>query len=372
MNESLGLRVLTEMPVLLLALVSFLLSGVWPKIGLAATAILVLVLVGKRRFLIGSSALLAVVGALFLIPLAQKTCLKPQPRPFLQLTLDLARRQWHVGEKPWYLLRIKNLGYREVFIMDGFWINQAFICDNFQDKKRTYFEITGPDGKLLKPNCWLEWGQHGEFNLWANDCGGELCNSMGGQRGPTGMTVKPGETYTATPSVVAPLKDEEGWGLRDARIRPDSTSAEIASAKELWKLQEQYQKEFGGVKRYQFDPMKPPQTVAGFRILDGFFIRKPGIHRMKAVYDSLRGLGPLSADEEIEQLRQTLGHEPFDKMKQEVRKEWGAMKAEDLEKRRKWRAEAERCDRDGFEDDRFSDSPCVRVESNTVEIEVVP
>jgi hypothetical protein len=361
------------MPALLLAFGRFLLSGAWAKIGLAAAGILVLVLVGWRRSLIGFSALLAGVFVLFLIPPAQQACRKPQPKPFLQLTLEVARRQWHVGEKPWYLLRIKNLGYRKVFIRDGFWINQALICHNFDEKEGTYFEITGPDGKLLRPNCWLEFGQHGEFDLWANDCGDELCNSMGGQRGPTGMTVEPGATYTATPSVVAPLRDERrSASLLDARIKPDSTSAEIASIKELWKLQEQYQERFGGVKRYQFDPMKPPQTVAGFRILEGFFLRKPGIYRMKVVYDSLEIPAALSAEEEIENLRRRHGREPVEETKQSIIKEWNSMAPDELEQRRKWRVNDDQCNRDGFLDERGSlISVCVRLESNTVEIEVV-
>lgn len=240
-------------------------------VGLAVAAGLTAYLLGRRKaiFILATGAGLAL--SVWLGVLVYRATHRQPERP-LELTLQLARSQWRLKEMPWYLLQIKNVGYKKVVIQDEFWGEQARLKRNDSWKDGTYFEVVDPDGKPMEIN--LDWGQHGEFIFWANDCDGAIC-AFDDHRHAFYKELKRGDILTATPSVVAPLRGQNGQrGLVDARIPPGANKAEQDSYKKLWEMQ--------GLGRY--DPPQKP-LYPGYRVLEGYPFRKLGRYRMKAIYE---------------------------------------------------------------------------------------
>lgn len=240
-------------------------------VGLAVAGALIAYLLGRSRVVIILSAAsgIAVCGWLG-VQIYKATHRQPE-RP-IELTLRIAGAQWRRSEAPWYLLQIKNVGYKKVVIHDDFWGEQVALSQNNHLQRGTYFEVVDPDGKLMKPVFY--WGQHGEFSFWANDCNGEIC-AFDHNRHIFYKTLRRGEMLTATPSVVAPLKSSKGFlGLRDARIPRGTSKADQEYYKKLWELQ--------GYSSY--DPPQRP-LYPGYRILEGYRFRKTGRYRIKAIYE---------------------------------------------------------------------------------------
>lgn len=240
-------------------------------VGLAVAVGLIAYLLGRRKVVIILAAGAGLALTLWLGMLAYKATHRQPERP-VELTLQLARSQWGRKEMPWYLLEIKNVGYKKVTIQDKFWGEQVYLKRNDQSKSGTYFEVIEPDGKPMELS--LYWGQHGEFNFWANDCGGTIC-SFDDHRHIFYRTLKRGDILTATPAVVAPLREQgRQLGLVDARIPPGASKAEQESYKKLWEMQ--------GLGRY--DPPQKP-LYPGYRVLEGYPFRKLGRYRIKAIYE---------------------------------------------------------------------------------------
>lgn len=298
------------------------------------------------------------IGALLIAMVSPSGCRKPpEPeKPFI-LNLQLARRTWHVGESPWYLLQAKNVGYQKRFL-DPFWYDQTKLDDNSDYRavhgvkgNDTYFEITRPDGKVMTPDCMAAWGMHKEFQFWTNAKGD-----------PNAWPLKPGQTMAATPSVVAPVGMERrnGTGPADARVPPNATPAERKSYAELWK---QYQSELADDGRANDYTLDPKVLYPGYRILECYFFSRPGIYRMKAIMDETHDPMPLSADEDLEQSQKRLGRPPAKKFEEFIRKQWAAKTPQELEQKKKFRALGDKWRRG---------DPEFYVESSPVEIEVLP
>lgn len=251
-------------------------------VGLAVAAGLIAYLLGRRKVIIILAAGAGLTLSIWLGVLVYRATHRQPERP-VELTLQLARTQWRLNEMPWYLLQIKNVGYKKVTIQDKFWGEQVRLRRNDREKRGTYFEIVDPDGKPMK--AVLDWGQHGEFSFWENDCDGATC-AFDDHRHIFYRTLKRGDRLTATPSIVAPLRGQNRQlGLVDARIPPGASRAEQESYKKLWEMQ--------GLGRY--DPPQKP-LYPGFRVLEGYPFRKTGRYKMKAIYEPISAA---SAEETI-------------------------------------------------------------------------
>ncbi|MBI5884341.1 MAG: hypothetical protein HZB91_14695, partial [Elusimicrobia bacterium] len=197
----------------------------------------------------GAVALLAVCVALVLAAFWLRFRCR-QPEKFLELSLKLAKRQWRLGEHPWYLLQIKNVGCKTVLITDPFWVDQDYLIQNYDarpspfgpngwliTKQRTFFELTDPKGVELHSGR-PSWGFHGEHKFWTNDCGdGKECKTGDHPR----LELKPGETLTATPSMVLPIQppDKGDPFIRDGRDLPRSLPPNLPPDK-LEKLRQEW------------------------------------------------------------------------------------------------------------------------------------
>lgn len=316
----------------------------------------------RRLFRISALAIFC-----FSIHGCQKTPAGPEDRNrTLLLTLDLARNDWHMGEQPWYRLQFTNSGKKSITVFDSFWRDQAFLGQNSDRRENTYFEVLGPDGIEVKPGFLMEWGSHGEFRFWVNDCEGVICHPN--QLDGIAHDVGPGETFTATPSIVAPLRKSTGTGLLDARVPPGATPAEIDAYQKLWKIQERGL-EATDRKPYQFGLGKQPRPIAGYRILEGYHFRKPGKYRIKAVFDNRSWLTPVSAEEELRVHKEKYRREPDPETRAEIIAKWKRMSPKDLawyrRLRQDWEADLKRSPL-GPSQDKYL------IESNPVEFFVIP
>lgn len=272
-------------------------------------------------------ALLAAGSVLLMIVAGLRGCCR-QPEVFLELRLTLAKRQWRIGEKPWYLLQIKNVGCKTVWVKDPFWKDQDYLFKNHWEavdlsepggrrvtKQRTYFEVVFPQksidvfGKDIECPSSDMWGFHGEFKFWTNDCGGgQQCKVRRIICGPDilepgkercraddnmALEIKPGETLTATPSMVRPVRRGSLFGdpfARDARDLPTYETPKLPPDK-LDALRKSWQKTVEdtglmGDVRHKTDSAKARAALPkGYRILEGYLLWDPGIYRIKAVYE---------------------------------------------------------------------------------------
>ncbi len=254
----------------------------WTLAGLIISVGMTAYLLGRRKVLLICGTAAGVALFTWLCVLAYRATHHQPERP-LELTLQLARRQWGIDEEPWYLLQIKNVGYQKVTVPDNFWVKQVQLEQNSQSKEYTYFEVVDPDGRLMKFSA--EWGQHGEFFFWVNDCGGKICEyDNNGHH--FYFELKRGQVLTATPSVVAPLRKQDGLGLNDARIRPGSTKAEQEAYKKLWRIHQDEMEIMSGA-RHRSGAYEPPEKplYPGYRVLEGYAFKKIGRYRMKAIYE---------------------------------------------------------------------------------------
>lgn len=253
----------------------------------------------KYVFFVLSACLMIVVAGFFFWP--------RQPDVPLELRLELAHQRWYTSENIWYRLTVKNLGRKTILIRDPFWKIQGYNPINRRGEYGTFLQVLGPDGKEFRHGGWLANGFHGELALWANDCGGgKTCKS---KDIPHLIELKAGESFVATPSMVAPMRTERR-GLDDpGDLRalwappPKNWSREqVAQAQDEWrKIVED--SVLWGSPGYRRDPNSPPESLpAGFRVLDGYDLNKPGRYRIQATYVPLgiagnpRDYGSIPAD----------------------------------------------------------------------------
>lgn len=209
----------------------------------------------------------------------------PERKPVLELQLKLARREWYVGQSPWYLLTMKNVGDAPVMIFDPAWFFQSKMIENGEKEFETYFEVTGPDGKELRLP-FAPWGIHGELAFWGNDCGGgRLCESY------LPPTLKPGDAITATPSMERPVRRDsdtlDGYDMRAIPYAPDGWPADkVKKLKQDWKAAVDSIWLMGNPRLKTNAAAARAALLRGYRILEGYDFKHPGIYRIRAVYNT--------------------------------------------------------------------------------------
>jgi hypothetical protein len=207
-----------------------------------------------------------------------------QPEKPLEMHLSLSKRQFKAGEFLWYKIELKNVGRKSVRIQDPFWRRQSVLFE-WGTHSQTHFEITGPDGKPVGP-LRLPWGYHGELHFWSNDCGGgQFC-----PRELTNIALKGGQTLTATPSMVRPIRPRNPDALDDPgdpralpAIPPGLSKEQAAALPAKWKTTVEQSGWLMGDPTFRPDPkeLPPPRD---YRVLDGYIFDTPGVYKMKAVY----------------------------------------------------------------------------------------
>lgn len=194
---------------------------------------------------------------------------RKQPDVPLELKLTLVRTKLKPHDAIWYVLEAKNIGLKPLMILDEFWREQRYFSRNCALNAQTMFEIIGPDGKEIPCNLYAL-GDHGEFDFWANS------------RGTFKMELGAGESTTATPSIIAPVR---GNAHRDFRTGP-SKARRLEWSKSLKRDQERAgEKEWPEWARVPFE--RPVWAPADARILVGYDVVAPGKYRIRAVYRSL-------------------------------------------------------------------------------------
>lgn len=208
---------------------------------------------------------MALAAALTFI-LGASACRK-QPEVPLELKLTLVRSKLKPHDAIWYVLEGKNVGVKPLMILDEFWREQRFLSRNCAlNNSDTTFEIIGPDGKTVECNLYAL-GDHGEFNFWANG------------RGTFRMELKAGETTKATPSIIAPIRDNPHFDYRAGPI-PARRDEWMQSLKaDQMKGRDDDWPEWA---RVPFD--RPVWAPADARILQGYDVVKPGKYRIRSVY----------------------------------------------------------------------------------------
>lgn len=219
------------------------------------------ILSGRRRAISALAAALALV-------LGASACRK-QPEVPLELKLTLVRSKLKPHEAIWYVLEGKNIGVKPLMILDEFWREQRFLSRNCALNVGTTFEIIGPDGRPVECDFGF-FGDHGEFNFWTN--------SLRTFR----VELQAGETTTANPSVIAPIRDNQHNDFRAGPI-PARRHEWMASLKaDQAKGQDADWPEWA---RVPFE--RPIWAPANARILQGYDVEMPGKYRIRAVYRSL-------------------------------------------------------------------------------------
>lgn len=207
----------------------------------------------------------------------------------LELTLSLGRRSWTSPEMIWYRLEAKNHSLRPIYVTDSFWWDQYHLAENQRAKRGTYFEVEGPDGKPVDGSFIFAWGAHGEFAFWANDCGeGRSCRSSP----QIPLELLPGQRAAASPSVVAPIREQEpsSFVLTDARGDCRGSEKERKVSRALFGAFSGLQKEVG--QPQELDDICGPSAprYPGMRILEGFHFTTPGYYRIRAVFAAGRAV----------------------------------------------------------------------------------
>lgn len=238
----------------------------------------------KKRFYALAAGLIALLLALLLWP--------RQPDCPLELHLELARQRWHTGENLWYKLTVKNVGRKTIPIRDRFWKGQDRVSVNSGNEFGTFLKILDSDGRKVNYDHVSAYGYDGERRFWNNDCGGgKSCQGSDEYWQP--IWLKPGQSFTATPSIIAPIRPR-GSAL-DARADPRAlpTIPKGWSQEKVLALQTEWKKKVEGVfamgnPGFRADPNSPPEPMPpGFRITEGYDLEKPGIYSIQAIYAPL-------------------------------------------------------------------------------------
>lgn len=280
--------------------------------------------------------------------------------PSVELTLTLPKTRWEEGESLWYKLQIKNAGWRTVGIDDPSWFSRLALLDNRQDRRRTYLLVMDSSGHEVRANP-QPFGMHGEFRFWTDDCGGGVpCD----KRPFRPVTLRHGESLTATPSMEAPLRPHDRnalWGLRDARVAPEGEKLTEEQNKALKKLADSLWK-YGDPRRLADDDSGAGGVPHGFRILDTLSLPGPGRYRIKAILNTKHGMPILSADDEMAKPDWCAATRPevCKELARLVREDWAKKAPSEIEELRKLQPQLEREDR-----------LLLYAESNEVDFEVV-
>lgn len=222
-------------------------------------------------------------------------CGPHQPEKPLELSLKLSKNRIKTGEYLWYLLEMKNIGRKPVTIKDPAWFRQNAITGFGQ----THLEIIGPDGdKAAIHRYYNPYSTHGIFGkprFWANDCGGgKDCDELFGRYDDSWpfQVVQGGETWSATPSMVAPIRprrpnvlDDPGDPRDLPEIPKDWPKEKVEALRKRWKETVEESGFLMGDPTFKPGPNAPSVSQPqGYRILDDCVFEKPGPYRMRIVY----------------------------------------------------------------------------------------
>lgn len=247
------------------------------------------------------------------IILALWGCGPSQPANPIELHLKLGKNKIESGEYLWYLIEIKNVGRKPVPLAGNFWFTQDSLGSYLDDSSEIRIEVIGPDGDHMGRRE-MPYGWHVERKFWTNDCGGGTdCESL--YRSPLARdhpskTLAPGETWSPTPSMVAPIrprwKDVMGdpgdmralpWFVED-RLAKDPKK--FAEEQREWKERVESGGFLYGDPGFRPKGKKPPlELFKGYRILDTYSSNDPGPYRMRFIFVPILNM-PLGTPEQIE------------------------------------------------------------------------
>lgn len=204
-----------------------------------------------------------------------------QPEKPLELQLTLAKKKIKASEFLWYRVEMKNVGRKSIRITDPFWKMQEAAG---HQASQTKLEIIGPNGKLVERKK-TPYGYHIEHKFWTSDCGdNRACVEP--------IELQGGETFTATPSIPAPIRkrnphimDDMG-DMRDLPEIPKGWSKEqVEALRKSWKTTVENSGYKMGDPTFRPDPKAPAASQPrGYRVLDVYDFYVPGKYRMRMVY----------------------------------------------------------------------------------------
>lgn len=250
---------------------------------------------------------LVVTVFLFTLP----GCGPKQPANPIELHLKLGKNKLQSGEYLWYLLEIKNVGRKPIPLWDYFFFVQAVLDRDSQfirallgGVSKIHLEIVGPDGERVGPRN-APYGLHAEHKFWTNDCGGgKNCEKLyTSPKNPEAARMfqypekilAGGETWSVTPSMVAPVKPrnrDKMADMGDMRALPPFEEERLAKdpkkleeARRQWKRQMESIGYLHGDVGFKPDDKKPAvERFRGYRILDTYDFDDPGPYRMRFVF----------------------------------------------------------------------------------------
>ena len=234
-----------------------------------------------------------------------------QPEKPLELRLTLAKRHIKTSEYVWYLLEMKNVGRKPVRVADAFWCLQNAIASH---ALQTHLEIIGPDGQKVWPRRPL-WGWHGERRFWTNECGDDgFCSCKDGQFAPR-RDLKGGETLTAAPSEVAPIRKRNRYVMddpgdpRDLPEIPQGWPKEkVDELRKKWKQTVENTGYLMGEPGFKPDSKAPAVShPRGYRVLDVYDFYMPGKYRMRFVYTPFGYSSAADFEDSLKQADSSLG-----------------------------------------------------------------
>ncbi|MBI5203014.1 MAG: hypothetical protein HY925_15590 [Elusimicrobia bacterium] len=287
----------------------------------------------------------------FIGVLALNSCSPADKNPELQLRLTVSRKHWYVGEYPWYLLQLKNVGVTSATLSDSAFFLQSRLSSDPEKTSHISFEIVGPDG--LPRTCCATWGLHGERSFWTNECG-DNC------KGPWNIALEPGEIFNATPSVQKPVRvrndASDSFDLRDLpKVAGGDRHTKQGTLRERWRKSVE-SIWLLGTPRLKLDTAKALAEIPpGYRILEGVDLDKPGTYKLKVVYDAR------CPEADRPSVQSTPIHEGSSAKLKAI--EGKLLRAESFDKQTKAELQSRR---------KSECRKAMRLESNEVEIEVEP
>lgn len=192
----------------------------------------------------------------------------------VELSLLLHKSKIRLGDSLWQQLRIRNIGKQEILITDQVFHDPWELDKNIRIRLGIYIEVTGPDGKPLKPPVRRD---------GVDDGIEPMPSGLLEVEGPDEQAMVDGWKKQGLSSLEVSLKlieyntkkerDKHPYPSRPAiRLKPGE-SAETKS----WFHYSKYDEKIA--KR------PPPRPVGEFAELEFFDLEKPGEYKVRAVYN---------------------------------------------------------------------------------------
>jgi hypothetical protein len=228
-------------------------------------------------------------------------CGPNQPANPLELQLNLGKNRIEAGEYLWYLLEVRNVGFKPVSLYEHFWFTQQSLRTHWIESAEIRLEVIGPDGEHVGHRE-MPYGWHVEHKFWTNDCGnGTDCESRyrsGPAYNPPVKRLAPGETWSPTPSMIAPVRVLRRDGtdpmgdMGDMRALPWFVEDRLAKDPKKLEQERREWKELAESRGFLYgDPgfrpkdKKPPlELYKSYRVLDTYSFNNPGPYRMRFLF----------------------------------------------------------------------------------------